>query len=673
MNEKPEDSIALPKAAEDAGRSGADKAAETQADFFAQNGAFFSAYAGDSSLEIKRSPSTLGTFAIDLQKGVLYAEPKFWKEEEGFGESDKVFGTLHEFEHFREMRELIQTEGGLEKFKKHIAKFKNRRRFAVLDNCVDDIKMNRSVVERAAALTETKTRLYEQKLFPEDDMTGMPKHLQFSQALLREAMLPERQTKVSDDVRAELERIKAVKSGGVSLMDFMTDPTTPMEIRLKLQERFLEPVMEKFFKEDAENISKEKEGENGERGEVNGVEKEGKEAAEGEESKSEDEEEGKSKGKKKNEKKRKTQKEKSGKKDKPENPEDYFKDKYDEYFKNHPEALPTGEIEKAVKKYEEAKKNEKSPAELAEEAYAKAEGVTVNELREYRRFLEELEEIKNPETNETVIEEIREIFRKVIAERKKKILKSKLPVEEGDLLAFPAEAHISVESGNLEPRVWETVDWKERPKELFGEFDVTLLCDRSGSMERGGKKIEQRKAATLVLEALKEFSDDLDEEWPRLEYDLNVRSEVWTFGDDTEVEMLKPLGKELSEKQRVLVYNKLGTAPGDSTKDFSALEKIKDGVLDEDWKRIEAQKTKKLIIVLTDGESDNPAEVKKLLEQFRDRGAVVVGVGITADGASAVTTYAPDGFVCERVENLAAVLGELLEKHIMELNRDVKV
>ena len=57
-----------------------------------------------------------------------------------------------------------------------------------------------------------------------------------------------------------------------------------------------------------------------------------------------------------------------------------------------------------------------------------------------------------------------------------------------------------------------------------------------------------------------------------LEYDLHVRTECWSFGDDEQVEMLKPLGREMTEKQRVHIYKTLADTPGDSAKDFSALE-----------------------------------------------------------------------------------------------------
>src|SRR3989344_5608286 len=297
--------------------------AQEQTDFFEKNGAFFASYAGDSSLEIKQSPQGLGTFAIDLEKGVMYAEPNFWEQAGGFGESDKVFATLHEFEHFKEMMEMINKKGGLAKFKKHLDKFKKRKRFSILDNCVDDIKMNRSVIGRASALDETRNRLYEKRLFPEDDLSKAPKHLQFSQALLREAMLPNRQTVVSSDIRTEVERIKNIKSGGISLMDFITAPHTPMETRLKLQERFLEPVMEKFFKEDAAKKKKEKEEGEGDSGNGEG------EGEVGEEKGEESEKEGKDKKQK--------DKPKNGKKgkDKPKDSEDYFKNEYEEWEKKN--------------------------------------------------------------------------------------------------------------------------------------------------------------------------------------------------------------------------------------------------------------------------------------------------------------------------------------------------
>ena len=230
------------------------------------------------------------------------------------------------------------------------------------------------------------------------------------------------------------------------------------------------------------------------------------------------------------------------------------------------------DIEKAVEDFLKAKKKEKTADEMMEEAYAKAEGVTVEELREYRSFWREIEDIENPETNEKVVEELRKSSEKLSRKGKKKVPTLKLPVSEGEILAYPAEAVAQIKAGVQEPEVWQTLEPKEKPKELYGNFDVTIACDLSGSME-GEKAAEQRKTTALLLEALKEFADLIDEERIDLEYDLNVRTECWSFGDDKQVEMLKPLDREMTEKQRVHIYKTLADTRATAPKIFPLWKK----------------------------------------------------------------------------------------------------
>lgn len=631
-------------------------------EFFEVHKDFLESYTADSSIEIKPSPPKLGTFAIDLQKGVMYAEPKFFTER-GYSPDKTMFATLHEFEHFRELRELLSDKGGEKVWKEHLAKIKASKRFKIFDNCFDDIKMNRAVVSRAPSVDPSRTKLYAENLFADRDFTKQPKHLQFSYAILRERMLTDEQCAVAPEVRAELDRLENIKSGDVSLLDYASDPKTPMALRLELQKRFLEPVLEKFFEEDVKEKEEEGDGDGGE-GEGEGEEGEGKEGE------SEDGgEEGKDKKPTKGKKGKNGKKTKKGS-EKFQNPEDYFQAEYDNYFKKNPEPISEKEIEKAVKDFLESKKGEKSPDEMTEEAYARSQGVSPEDLRAYRRFYEQLENIKNPETGESVTEEIREIFKKIITERLRPRLVSKLPVAEGEILARPAEAVAQVRAGVHEPEVWETVEPKERPKELFGDFEVTVVADRSGSME-GEKAREQRKAVALVLEALKEFSDELDEMRSDIVHDLNVRTESWSFGGKNELAILKPLSQTLSEKERVAVYKTLADTPGDHTKDFLALEGITKGIVPEDETKIRDKKMRKIIIVMSDGASDDPARVQTSLAALREKGVSIVGVGITADGAAITGTYAPDGLVCENVADLPRVLGELLKKEIAGLNASV--
>ena len=81
---------------------------------------------------------------------------------------------------------------------------------------------------------------------------------------------------------------------------------------------------------------------------------------------------------------------------------------------------------------------------------------------------------------------------------------------------------------------------------------------------------------------------------------------------------------------------------------------------------------KKIIIVLTDGESNDGHgstvdRVQTVLEKMRKAGVVVIGVGITSEGASALTTYAPDARLAEKAEDLTRVLTDLLKEHLSDL------
>ncbi len=85
------------------------------------------------------------------------------------------------------------------------------------------------------------------------------------------------------------------------------------------------------------------------------------------------------------------------------------------------------------------------------------------------------------------------------------------------------------------------------------------------------------------------------------------------------------------------------------------------------WQRIADKKLRKIIIVLSDGNSSDQAAAQKAAKELRDRGVIVVGVGITKSGAAITTTYAPDGRVCEKAGQLGTTLGDLLKEHLKDL------
>ncbi len=618
----------------------ADRGDSPVRDFFDEHKDFLISYIGDSSIRAEKSPEGLDTFAIDLEKGILYGEPKYFTEK-GYSESKAFFAFLHEFEHFRELRDLLQEKDGEKLWKRHRDRLRKNKRTKLFDNVWDDVRMNRSVVSRAPSQNAARSELYKENLFQNNNFLELPKHLQFAYALLREAMLPGEPCVVSDDVRAELDRLRSIKAkSGISLLDYASRPDIPPSLRIRLQEQLLEPVYESFFQKDAEQKKNEQKEKNRGQG---GEDKEGG---------------------------------KGTTKETPQNPEDFFKDEYEKYFDENPDsALPDEAIEQAVKQYIERKKEsqkaQKTEQQMIEEAYAREQGVTAEDMEAYQKFWESIEEMRNPETDEAVVEELRALFRKIIAERTRPKSKPKIPVSEGEILARPAEAVAAIKAGVEEPEVWETIQEKDRPKELFGDFDVTIVVDRSGSMDErdeagNSKKYEQKKAAILLLEALKEFSDDLEEARVDLQYDLNVRTEVRSFGSETENEILKPLSEELTEKQRVAAYKKLDSTPGASTKDFLALESLYESISEEDVEKIEASRLKKIILVLSDGESDDAEKVQQYLRQLRDKGVIVRGVGITDAASSIKQTYKPHALICKQADQLGVVLAELLKEYLTE-------
>jgi len=640
--------------------------------FFASHNDFFRHYAGDASIKIKpasEAPVEVKTMAIDLANGVMYVNPVFFSEKE-YSLDKANFGVMHEFEHFLEIKDLLSENNGEQIWNRHSDKLKKKKRYAIFDNCFDDIKMNRSVLQRTPVLEATEQSLYKENLFTNTDFTKLPRHLQFSYALLREARVPDEITQVSPEVRAKIDELKNIRQRGVDVIDFATSPLVPMSMRLKVQERFFEKIIDEFFEQDVdekksaaakakadkEEQAQKNENKEDDKGDDGDKDEEGDENNDGDKSSSENA--------------------KPGKNDKPGKPDDgqpgngdgeeYFSDEYADYDEKNPQAMSIDDIAKAVQEYLEAQKGGKSVEQMANEAYAQAQGVKPGDIEKYRSFWQQIEAIVNPESGEQVIEKLRAMFKRIINERKQKKFVSKYPTDEGEILAFPAEAVVATRQGEREPKVWETVDLKEKPREMYGDFDVTVVADRSGSM-KGEKAIEQRKAVALILEALKDFCDELDEANKDIEYDLNVRTEAWSFGDEKQVEILKPLSKELTEKERVHVYQKLAETPGNSTFDFSALEKIYNSLSSEDLEKLRSKKLKKIIIVTTDGDSDDSGRLKIILQKIRETGISVVGIGITKSGQSAKTAYAPDGQVCERSADLAVVLGDLLKKELQEL------
>lgn len=607
-------------------------------DFVESNRNLFEHFAR-GQIHCKPTPLGLDTFACNLETDELYISPRFYKKR-GFSEEQTTFATLHEIEHLMEKKKLLSENGGARVFRNYLSRLEKSRAYRTTDNCIADIRENESVVAKTdgkgGAYAAIEHKMYTEDLFIETDITGVPRHLQLPMALLREARVPNEVCTVAPEVRAAIDKIKAVAAkDGTKLMDIIKHPDTPMSSRLKIQDKYIWPHVKKLLEQDEKEDDKKKD-------------KDG---------------DGKGKGGKKSSGKA------GGKQEKgvpSKDPNKRFEKAYDKADAQMPHAIPIDQMKKAFKEWEEGKGN---PLDTADQEYADKLGVKKEDLQRYRTLAEEMQNIVNPETQQSVIDDLRDIIARIIARRKKERLAPQYPVEEGDDLADPAELVAQVKAGNLEPKVWETQEVKMEKGKRFGKIEITLIGDRSNSMKEGdgAKSREQQKAVVLFMEALKEFADLAREEETNLTKPLSVESEIYTFQSSAEdATPLKQMSEDISEKESITVAAKLGDCPG-STTDFVPLESILAGIDEEKKRLMEEGELKKIVIVFTDGGSDSRSRVASVLERLRITGVVVVGIGITQDGAQALTTYAPGAHLAETAEKLPIVLAETLREHLADV------
>lgn len=655
--------------------------------YLAKYGENLRRYAQDASLDVQViEPERKGkdqpeSWAIDLEKGTIYADPEWFAGRE-YTPADIDFAISHEVEHFRELRELLSEPNGYRVWQRHHARMKAKQRFFVLDDILDNMRVDRAVMDRRPSKRETGRDL-RARLQPQD-LTNYPKHLQFAQAILREATVPGERCAVTDDVRAGIDTLEAMRAkDGQSVIDLLGDPRLPPSKRLALQECLFEPLYEKFFQEDVQE--QRKQGGQGEGGKGTEVPK-GTDDAGGGKGKE-------GKGVKAKKKKRSWWPFGKGKDDgkkgekgpapvaKPEggaplpSDDDLFKEAYDEILAQSPQPFSPKDLEKAVAEYAKKHGLDKTPAEQAEAAYAAEHGVTVEDLRAYRELFQKVAALQNPEMQETVLEDLRAIFHRIIAERTKIVRRPHTPTTDGEILINPAQAYADVLAGKEETESWMTFRAKERPGESIGAFDVILVADGSQSMNEGAKKNAQRLCAVLLTESLREFAEELEERRETLDPDLQVRTALRAFGMGGGGHIvLKELSPELTEKERCHFAKALGANFTGNTPDFLPLEAILRETPEEEWEEVRAGKLRKIIIVLTDGESYAPnltdnavARTMQACAALREKGAKVVALGMTTAAKAVETTYAPDGQVTEKPEAIAATLGRLLKEFLSEL------
>ncbi|PIR46982.1 MAG: hypothetical protein COV07_01445 [Candidatus Vogelbacteria bacterium CG10_big_fil_rev_8_21_14_0_10_45_14] len=580
-------------------------------------------------IHIEPAPPGVDTFAFDLNTNTIYIHPRFYRELD-LSEVKTTFATLHEIQHFLEKLAVLAEDDGALKFEQYLKRIKSSRAYSLMDNCVADVRENKAVVrDTNEDIGEVEVLCYKEDLFPELDLTSEPKHVQFCDALLREARVPDEKCALDPEVRIKLEALRELKDDdGTPLLSIFTDPDVPMSLRHLFQNEQVWPVVKELLDKDIEEKNKE------------------------------DKKTGKGKGKGK-----------SGKSGEPKSadPDKMFADAYARSDKRHPHAISTDDTDKAFKEWQ--KEHSESPLDKALREHAEKIGVSKEALLRYRELAQSLENIIDPDTGESIKDDLRELLSRIISSRLKKVHEPRYPVEEGEELIDHAGAVAQTKAGHPEPRVFERIEIVERKGEKAGEVEITLVFDRTVSMKEGTKSTEQRRAGVLAMEVLKDFGEDCEERKSDMEYPLLTSTEIYSFQNsvDDDKKPRKEMSPELSEKARVEVSELLRTTPGRHTTDYTTLKAIREGLDEDTLEKIKEGLLKKIVIIFTDGESGNEPKLLEEIKLLREAGVVVAGIGITEDGKSAVRVYAPHGTLAKKAENLSPALASVLKEHLRDL------
>lgn len=551
-------------------------------------------------------------WSINPETGEATYDPKFF-EERGYTPSQALFGAFHEIKcHLVETADLLSTPDGSEAHQRLKDRIKERPRLHIWENCRTDIKGNQVIMRFAPSLADDVETVYREKLWSETDLSDKPRHLQFMYAILRTSMVPGEEVQIDPMVTAAIAKLRTVK--GKDVIALATDPTQDPLLALRLSERYIEPVIEELYQEDLKDRKGEQQSQQGQ--------------GQGQKGSGEP-----------------------------------FEGNYQDYENRHPEPMGEDEVENKVKETQ-ASQNVSSRQAAGYEAEHE---VSKKDIADYNQEYRQVE---------SSIEPLRQVFRRIIEQRKIPVRHLAALKEEGVMIdpGLVAQTYIDIRSGVPNPKTMKDFEGQLIDENIPGKFSVRLVADQSSSMG-GDKAIAQRRSAIVVMEALKEFSDTLDDEKGGMAADLEVQTELRSFGVQEGTRLYKPLSKELTERQRVEYFKGLLETRG-GTNDYDALAQIEtdvrakiaaDATYADELKR---GKRREIVIVLSDGDSGNVAEAKRRSQNLRDLGVKVVGLGMTNAATSIQTTYAPDGRVCYDVSNLPKTLEEMLTEYLGTLSID---
>ena len=597
-------------------------------------------------------------WSTNIKTGAVTVDPSFFIEE-GYKPEWCNYAIMHEIS--AHLRELITDPEMSKKIHEFVGESRAKHLF---HNIMSDIAGNKRIHKVLPIQAAVAEQLYSKKLFAESDFRELPRHLQLMYKIIRQEMIPGSDTAVLPEVDEAIARLRHFTEDDKDIIEFSTvvneTPTKAREpgVNLYLWINHIYPEFEKLRQQDiADPIQKQNNKEQGEgegQGEGQG-QGQGQQQGEGEEQsegagRAEDEgqgqdqadgegqEQGQGQGESKGEGEGPAEGEGEGQAQEQGQGEDGFDKYYDDYERTKHASPISHEAQdeiskqiKEIKSQEVAEAAKNTPKAKARQALQDRIG-REHTPEEYEEYVETII------AHNAEIEQMQEFFGSLINERlaKRRILNK--PASQGQILNTNAIAQTftNLKTGEeLNSQAYLNYDTLVAEREAEGSFDCYLVVDDSGSMAQNGKSDQASLAAMIFLEGLWAFERQIREQEQQegIQLKWDVRTSVFTFGSSAHE--VKPIGPELTDKSRLDVQEAISAGSG-STADYLALEAIATQIEDEILKDPSSKGRRRLVYVITDGESDDTDQLRDILDKLNSLEVEVVGIGIVDGSVEAV-------------------------------------
>lgn len=452
-------------------------------------------------------------------------------------------------------------------------------------------------------------RVYGEHLYPEDEYLDAPRHLQFLYKLAREQMVPGSTTRVAAEVDDLLAEFRDYLGTGRDLLDFSTQQAKSATALMAGAEQFsiwtrnIYPRWAELIELDRAAVTP-----------------------------------------------RATRRVTTGERrvaTLADQPRTDFAEYYEQHRTRRQHRNPHPSEQQSLRRaLTRRSHDDRSNPALLLDAQLRAE--TGHGRSEHRRYALEVERYREQ------VDEIRGLYRELLQSHLGRRRTLRGGHSEGAVLSPErlAQTVLEIRTGVPDPPAFSNYETRVMPRDHAGRADYVFVFDRSGSM-MGEKSVAAAGAAVICLESFAGMQRDAEELAVRtgIELNVDVRCAIFTYNDT--VSAPKALSKGLTLQERLDTISEV-RSPSGGNADTHVLQAVLDYPAAPDRTRT--------LVVISDGEADDPALARAKVDQLRREGWRVYGISIGSEAA--VQLYAPHSHRVDDPALIPQVMRRLVEESL---------